>query len=121
MTVEAIRRERLGLVDWLRQLSPSDWNRPSLCAGWTVKHVVAPGDALRGERPGLRAQHCPPPWGRPGHVRSGTTHRRQLQSRRARFGAGGQRRFGVAPTADAHGRAPHRRGVPQRGHPMGAR
>jgi len=41
MTVEAIRRERLGLVDWLRQLSPSDWNRPSLCAGWTVKHVVA--------------------------------------------------------------------------------
>ena len=41
MTVEAIRRERLGLVDWLRQLSPSDWNRPSLCAGWTLKHVVA--------------------------------------------------------------------------------
>ena len=39
--MEAIRRERLGLVDWLRQLSPSDWNRPSLCAGWTVKHVVA--------------------------------------------------------------------------------
>lgn len=41
MTAEAIRDERLALVERLRTLSDSDWDRPSLCAGWAVRHVLA--------------------------------------------------------------------------------
>lgn len=40
-TVETIRDERLLLVERLRDLPDSDWDRPSLCTGWSVRHVVA--------------------------------------------------------------------------------
>ncbi len=33
--------ERLLLVERLRVLPPQDWDQPSLCAGWTVRHVLA--------------------------------------------------------------------------------
>lgn len=43
MTVmaETIKDERLLLVDRLRGLPTSDWDRASLCAGWTIRHVLA--------------------------------------------------------------------------------
>lgn len=37
----ALREERLALVARLRDLPADDWARPSLCAGWTVRHVLA--------------------------------------------------------------------------------
>ena len=38
---EVIRDERLGLVERLRALPDEAWATPSLCAGWSVHHVVA--------------------------------------------------------------------------------
>lgn len=38
---EVIRQERLGLVGRLRELPDAAWTTPSLCAGWSVHHVVA--------------------------------------------------------------------------------
>ncbi len=35
------RAERADLADFLATCTPQDWARPSLCAGWTVKDVVA--------------------------------------------------------------------------------
>ncbi|MCU7727599.1 maleylpyruvate isomerase family mycothiol-dependent enzyme [Actinoplanes sp. KI2] len=40
-TWNAIRTERAALADALNQLSGDSWNRPSLCAGWSVREVVA--------------------------------------------------------------------------------
>ena len=37
----AVTAERLGLCDLLDTLDADDWQTPSLCAGWTVHHVVA--------------------------------------------------------------------------------
>ena len=37
----AVTAERLGLCDLLDTLAADDWQTPSLCAGWTVHHVVA--------------------------------------------------------------------------------
>jgi uncharacterized protein (TIGR03083 family) len=37
----AIERERLRTADMLASLSPSDWDTPSLCAGWRVRDVAA--------------------------------------------------------------------------------
>ena len=39
-TIDTIRAERLLLVERLRGLPAGDWDRPSLCEGWTVRHVV---------------------------------------------------------------------------------
>ena len=36
-----IDAERAGLADLLDGLSPEDWERPSLCAGWRVRDVAA--------------------------------------------------------------------------------
>lgn len=36
-----IDRQRLRTVDLLRQLSEEEWDRPSLCDGWTVRDVAA--------------------------------------------------------------------------------
>lgn len=41
MDLETIRTERLLLADRLQPLNDADWNQPSLCAGWTIKHVLA--------------------------------------------------------------------------------
>jgi uncharacterized protein (TIGR03083 family) len=41
MTADTIKDERLLLVERLRPLPDDDWDRPSLCAGWTVRHVLA--------------------------------------------------------------------------------
>ncbi len=38
---EAIRSERLALIELLETLPPHEWSRPSLCRGWTVQHVAA--------------------------------------------------------------------------------
>lgn len=37
----AIARERTDLADLLASLPAEDWDRPSLCAGWRVREVVA--------------------------------------------------------------------------------
>jgi len=37
----AIDAHRQDLVTLLDDLSPQDWDRPSLCAGWTVRQVTA--------------------------------------------------------------------------------
>lgn len=37
---ELIAGERLRFADWLAELEPEDWERGSLCAGWTVADVV---------------------------------------------------------------------------------
>ena len=37
----AVRSARLELADYLDRLDPNDWNRPSLCGGWTIEEVVA--------------------------------------------------------------------------------
>ncbi|WP_107773952.1 maleylpyruvate isomerase family mycothiol-dependent enzyme [Nocardioides sediminis] len=52
----AIDVQRLRTVDVLEALTPREWERPSLCAGWTVRDVAAHltlqqltlGSALRG-------------------------------------------------------------------------
>jgi uncharacterized protein (TIGR03083 family) len=36
-----IKSERAAFADNLAALPPADWDRPSLCAGWTVRDVVA--------------------------------------------------------------------------------
>jgi uncharacterized protein (TIGR03083 family) len=36
-----IRQERLALVERLRDLPAEDWDRPSLCAGWRIRDVLA--------------------------------------------------------------------------------
>src|SRR6185436_17878354 len=41
MDYPATRAERLLLVKRLRSLPTQDWDRPSLCDGWTVRHVLA--------------------------------------------------------------------------------
>ena len=38
---QVITRERARLADLLDGLTPAQWEQPSLCAGWTVKHVAA--------------------------------------------------------------------------------
>ncbi len=43
-TVDAMslaREERAELADFLRILTPAQWDAPSLCAGWRVRDVVA--------------------------------------------------------------------------------
>jgi uncharacterized protein (TIGR03083 family) len=40
-TWEMIRAERVALVDALGGLAPADWDKPSLCTGWTVRDIVA--------------------------------------------------------------------------------
>jgi uncharacterized protein (TIGR03083 family) len=40
-TWDMIKAERASLVDALAALAPSDWDSPSLLAGWTVRDVVA--------------------------------------------------------------------------------
>ena len=40
-TWTSIKNGREALGDYLAGLSADDWNRPSLCAGWTVKDVAA--------------------------------------------------------------------------------
>lgn len=37
----AIDRHRRDVVRMLEDLTPEDWSRPSLCAGWTVRQVAA--------------------------------------------------------------------------------
>ncbi|HEX2073811.1 MAG TPA: maleylpyruvate isomerase family mycothiol-dependent enzyme [Geodermatophilus sp.] len=37
----AIDRERLGVAELLGELTPEEWDRPSLCAGWRVRDVAA--------------------------------------------------------------------------------
>jgi uncharacterized protein (TIGR03083 family) len=37
----AVAAERLGLAALLDDLAPHEWDAPSLCAGWSVRHVVA--------------------------------------------------------------------------------
>lgn len=39
--LEATRRERLNLCDYLNTLTDQQWDVQSLCAAWTVKDVVA--------------------------------------------------------------------------------
>lgn len=39
-TWTSIKNGREALADYLAGLSADDWNRPSLCAGWTVKDVA---------------------------------------------------------------------------------
>jgi uncharacterized protein (TIGR03083 family) len=39
-TWELIHQQRLGIADLLAGLAPSEWAKPSLCAGWSV-HVMA--------------------------------------------------------------------------------
>lgn len=38
--MKSIEDERLGLVGFLRGLRADDWERPSLCGGWTVRQVL---------------------------------------------------------------------------------
>lgn len=38
---EWLRDERLGLAARLAELTPNEWEIPSLCLGWSVRHVAA--------------------------------------------------------------------------------
>jgi uncharacterized protein (TIGR03083 family) len=40
-TWTSLKNGREAFADYLTTLAPDDWNRPSLCAGWTVKDVAA--------------------------------------------------------------------------------
>jgi uncharacterized protein (TIGR03083 family) len=40
-TWQMIKEERTSLVDALDKLPDADWDKPSLCTGWTVRQVVA--------------------------------------------------------------------------------
>src|SRR5215207_6816018 len=37
----AIDAERAGLADLLDELTPAEWEAPSLCSGWRVRDVAA--------------------------------------------------------------------------------
>jgi len=37
----AVDRRRRAIVDLLTGLAPAEWDNPSLCEGWTVRHVAA--------------------------------------------------------------------------------
>ena len=39
-TWQMIKEERAALVDTLAALSPEEWNKPSLCEGWSVREVT---------------------------------------------------------------------------------
>ncbi len=39
--LDDLQAERLALVERLRTLPAEQWRTPSLCAGWTVQHVLA--------------------------------------------------------------------------------
>lgn len=39
-TWQMIREERASLVDALAALSPQEWDKPSLCEGWSVREVA---------------------------------------------------------------------------------
>jgi uncharacterized protein (TIGR03083 family) len=41
LAVEGLRAERAAILEVLHSLSEDEWNRPSDCAGWTVRDVVA--------------------------------------------------------------------------------
>ena len=41
ITIELARDERADLAAFLATLTPAQWQAASLCAGWTVKDVVA--------------------------------------------------------------------------------
>lgn len=50
------RQERLDFADLLDELTPQQWQAPTLCAGWTVRDVVAHTIAYLGQsRLGLTA------------------------------------------------------------------
>ena len=49
---DAIDRQRLATADLLEALTDEQWNHPSLCDGWTVRHVAA---HLTMQQMGLRA------------------------------------------------------------------
>src|SRR4051794_36245596 len=36
-----VDRERIRLADLLAELADDEWNRPSLCRGWSVREVAA--------------------------------------------------------------------------------
>jgi uncharacterized protein (TIGR03083 family) len=38
---QSVHRERLRVADLLERLTPDEWRRPSLCAGWAVREVAA--------------------------------------------------------------------------------
>ena len=40
-TWTTIKNGRETLADFLQNLTPDEWNKPTLCAGWTVKDVAA--------------------------------------------------------------------------------
>src|SRR3954452_5534249 len=40
-TWTSLRNGRESFGDYLAQLTPDEWNRPSPCAGWTAKDVAA--------------------------------------------------------------------------------
>lgn len=44
LPTEMIAAECRELADVLDGLSEAQWDRPSLCRGWTVRHVVAHHD-----------------------------------------------------------------------------
>jgi uncharacterized protein (TIGR03083 family) len=54
---DVVNAQRRALVDLLPALSDEEWRRPSLCAGWTVRDVVAhlaiQNDGLSGALPAL--------------------------------------------------------------------
>ena len=41
LTADLFAPDRAAFVALLRQLAPEDWSRPTVCAGWDVKDVVA--------------------------------------------------------------------------------
>ena len=38
---EVLRQARLPFIELLASLGPPEWDTPSLCGGWTVRHVAA--------------------------------------------------------------------------------
>ena len=54
---DVVNAQRRALTDLLPELSEEEWRQPSLCAGWTVRDVVAhlaiQSDGLAGALPAL--------------------------------------------------------------------
>lgn len=48
--MDMARAERAELAAFLTTLTLQQWETPSLCAGWSVKEVVAHNDQLRRSR-----------------------------------------------------------------------
>jgi uncharacterized protein (TIGR03083 family) len=98
-----VRAERERFADLLEQLTPEQWQQPSLCSGWTVRDVAAHCVSTAHTTPGSFFA---------GLVGSGFQFHKLSAKRIEQYGAGGPAAI-VAATRESAGRTTGPPGPPQ--------